>query len=279
MKKTITLLLIALLSFTSLFALVSCQTRQGTDSRQTITIGLECEYAPYNWTQLDDSDGAVQIDGTDYYANGYDIKIAKFLAAALDRRLVVKKISWEGLIPAVQAGTIDMVIAGMSPTAERKESIDFSVSYYTSNLVVVVRKDGNFADAASLDDLKTANIVAQRGTFHGDALAQLRTVGNAQLYDSFVTMIVALGAQSIDGYIAEEPGAIADCNKNTDFKYVRLINNDTGFTIDDPSNVELAIGFKKNSQLLPAVNEILAGLPDELRLNLMENAISQQPVD
>jgi ABC-type amino acid transport substrate-binding protein len=139
-------------------------------------VGLECAYAPFNFTQIDDSNGAVQIYDAKgnpvagKYANGYDVMIAKKIAADMGKELVIVKLEWDALIPALKAGTINMIIAGMSPTAERKLSIDFSDEYYTSQLVVVVRKDGKYASAKTLDDLKGANITAQQGTFHLDAL-------------------------------------------------------------------------------------------------------------
>ncbi len=147
----------------------------GESGKAKLYVGLECAYAPFNFTQSDNSNGAVPIYNTNKvqiagYANGYDVMIAKRIAEALNMELAVVKMEWDPLIPAVMAGTIDMIIAGMSPTAERKQSIDFSDAYYNSQLVVVVRKDGPYADAKSLDDLKGAKITAQSGTFHLDAL-------------------------------------------------------------------------------------------------------------
>ena len=136
-------------------------------------VGLECAYAPFNFTQLDDANGAVPIYNPNYkrisgYANGYDVMIAKAIATALGKELVIVKQEWDALIPSLKAGTINMIIAGMSPTADRKESIDFSDAYYTSQLVV--RKDGAYAGAKSLDDVKGAKLTAQQVTFHLDAL-------------------------------------------------------------------------------------------------------------
>ena len=151
------------------------ETTGSAEGDNKLYVGLECAYAPFNFTQLDDSNGAVPIYNPNYkriagYANGYDVMIAKRIAAALGKELVIVKMEWDALIPAVNAGTIDMIIAGMSPTAVRKQSIDFSNDYYTSQLVVVVRKDGAYASAKSLDDLKGAKLTAQLGTFHLDAL-------------------------------------------------------------------------------------------------------------
>ena len=106
-----------------------------------LTIAMECAYAPYNWSQSDDSNGAVPISnvpGT--YANGYDVQIAQYVANRLGLKLEIYAMEWDSLIPAVNSGAIDAIVAGMSPTAERSEQLDFTDTYYESNLVVIIRK-------------------------------------------------------------------------------------------------------------------------------------------
>ncbi|SUO62354.1 amino acid ABC transporter permease [Streptococcus pyogenes] len=96
--------------------------------------------------------GAVPIEGTSQYANGYDVQVAKKIAKAMNKELLVVKTSWTGLIPALTSGKIDMIAAGMSPTKERRNEISFSNSYYTSQPVLVVTANGKYADATSLKD-------------------------------------------------------------------------------------------------------------------------------
>lgn len=109
----------------------------------TLKVAMECDYAPFNWTQTDNKNGAVPIssEGSDgLYANGYDVQIAKYIANALGLRLEINAIVWDSLIPGVKAGTYDLIAAGMSPTAERKAEVDFTSNYYSSNLVVIYKK-------------------------------------------------------------------------------------------------------------------------------------------
>ncbi|PKC51292.1 hypothetical protein RhiirA1_484070, partial [Rhizophagus irregularis] len=73
-------------------------------------------YPPFNWTQKDDSNGAVKIEGSNEYAGGYDVEIAKRVADALGKELVIVKTDWDGLLPALDTKVIDAIIAGMSPT-------------------------------------------------------------------------------------------------------------------------------------------------------------------
>ena len=109
----------------------------------TLKVAMECAYAPFNWTQTDNKNGAVPIasKGSEgLYANGFDVQIAKYVANALGLKLEIHAIEWGSLIPGVKAGTYDLIAAGMSPTAERRAEIDFTTNYYSSNLVVIYKK-------------------------------------------------------------------------------------------------------------------------------------------
>ena len=110
----------------------------------TLKIGMECAYEPYNWTDTDGSSfGAVPISSEgqqSLYANGYDVQIAQYVANRLGLKLEIYAMEWDSLIPAVNSGAIDAIVAGMSPTAERSEQLDFTDTYYESNLVVIIRK-------------------------------------------------------------------------------------------------------------------------------------------
>lgn len=275
MKKTskiIVLILILAIAASCTLVLTSCDS---DNSDNQLVVGLECAYIPFNFTQTTDANGAVKISNADGYANGYDVMIAKRIADALGKELVISKMEWDALVPAVQAGTIDLVIAGMSPTAERRESIDFSDAYYESNLVIVVRKDGAYANATSLADFDGAKLVAQQGTFHDSALeAQASEIGYTRLTprEDFPTMTSELAAKMYDGYVAEEPGAIADCAANNNLTYVHLTNNENGFTAT-AEDTQIAIGMRYGYEDKDAINNLLASLSEEERLAIMQNAV------
>lgn len=109
-------------------------------SNGTLKIAMECAYAPFNWSQMTDVNGAFKIQGSDLYANGYDVQIAKYIAAEMGMALEIYAAEWDALIAGVQASTYDAIIAGMSPTAEREEQVDFTDCYYNSNLVIIYKK-------------------------------------------------------------------------------------------------------------------------------------------
>ena len=120
---------------------IALQSSNTDPSNGTLRIAMECAYAPFNWTQTTDANGAVPISGKDnLYASGYDVQVAKYIAAELGMALEVYSYEWDSLIAAVQSGAVDAIIAGMSPTAEREEQVDFTDCYYNSNLVVIIKK-------------------------------------------------------------------------------------------------------------------------------------------
>lgn len=275
MKRLTTSFIAIVIAAVVLLALMPITASASTDtSAESLTVGMECGYAPFNYTQTKNKNDAVKISNADGYANGYDVMIAKRIAEELGRKLVIVKYEWDALIPAVTAGTLDFIIAGMSPTAERLESIDFSDAYYESQLVIVVRKDGNFANATCLDDFSGAKIVAQQGTFHDTALeaqASAHGITRQTPLATFPEMINALNTKAIDGYVAEEPGAVSDCSTNSDFTYIHLVNNTTGFTAS-AEDVQIAVGLKKGSELTAQVNAALAKIDSAERLELMNKA-------
>jgi len=282
MNKKILSLLVLLLSLTLMIG--GCGTANNSSSAQapqtnkeekeeTFRVGLECGYPPFNWTQLDDSNGAVPIEGSQEYAGGYDVEIAKRIAEGLGRKLVIVKTEWTGLLPALTSGKIDAIIAGMSPTAERKETIDFSDIYYKSDLVMVVKRGGKYENATSIRDFKGARITAQLNTFHYTVIDQIEGVNKQPAMDDFPAMRVALESGMIDGYVSERPEAISAEAANPNFKMVEFKD---GFATSD-EDTAIAVGLRKGSELREKINEILAGISEEERTRLMDEAIKNQP--
>lgn len=238
-------------------------------------VGMECGYAPFNWAQVEQTEGSVPIDGNQGYADGYDVQIARKIAEGLGRELVIVKIEWDGLIPALNSGMIDAVIAGMSPTEERKLSVLFTDNYYNSDLVIVVRKDGAYANATQLSDFSGARITGQQNTFHYTVIDQIEGVQKMTAMESFPSMIVALNAGVIDGYVSERPGAESACAANADLTYVEFGEN--GFvTSEDDTAIAIALKLT-DTELCGRINEILSTIDSDTRLALMTQALADQP--
>lgn len=280
MRKLFNLALIFVLTL----SIVGCSSDSNSTDDQVqsdesvIRIGMEANYTPYNWTQNSDANGAYPISAGGGYAGGYDVEIAKIIADELGKELVIVKSDWEGLTPALNSNMIDLIIAGMSPTEERKESINFSDPYYTSEYVIVVRSDSDYVDSTSLEDFSDAKISAQLNTFNYSLVDQIPNVSKEQAMDSFSSLIVALSSGTIDGYISEVPAAQSAVSSNPDLTYVSF-EDGNGFDARD-EDASIAVGVSKdNEDLLNQVNDILANISDDQRDQLMEDAIANQPLN
>ena len=263
----------------ALFALMlvlSCLPVHAEGTNGTLKVGMECGYAPFNWMQPNETEFTAPVQGGGY-ADGYDVQIARMIADALNMDLVIVKTEWDGLAMAVQSGAIDAIIAGMSPTAQRRMTLDFTDHYYQSELVVVVRKDGAYANATKLSDLSGANIVAQLNTFHDTVVDQIPGVKHAMPMESFPAMVVALQSGAVDGYVAERPGAVADVTANPDLTFIEF-EEGQGFVASE-DDTAIAIGLKIGSPLLSQINDVLATLDQAAREQLMLDATARQPLN
>ena len=287
MKKRLSTMVVLTLAIMMLFAGCGTKAEPKTDETtpevtttgapstedNTFKVGMECGYAPFNWTQNDDSNGAVAIKGTNQYAGGYDVEIAKKIAEGLGKELVIVKTEWDGLVPALVSGKIDAIIAGMSPRADRKETIDFSDNYYKSDLVIVVKKGSKYENATSIQDFSGAKITAQLNTFHYTVIDQIKGVKKETAMDNFPAMRVALESGIIDGYVSERPEGVSAVAANENYAMVEFTD---GFETS-PDDTAIAVGIEKGSDLTPKINEILAGISLEDQISIMDTAILNQP--
>ncbi len=280
-KKFVTSLLVAATVAVSAFSLASCGGAAGAkdlekvQEKGTIVVGMECAYAPYNWAQTTANEYTVAIQNN-MYADGYDVQVAKKIAEHLGVTLVIQPLEWDGLIPALNANSIDLVIAGMSPTAERKESIDFSDTYYDSNLVMVIRADGNYTNATKISDFAGAKITGQLNTFHYSVIDQIAGVQKQTALPDFAALTSSLKSGTIDGYVCEKPGAVSAVTAYSEFKYIEFAEGN-GFKCN-PEDASISVGLRKGSTLTEKVNEALAKISKAEREKMMENAIARQPV-
>lgn len=277
--------LLVMISIMTAIVLAACGTSDkkeggssdaGTDKEEgggEFRIGMEAGYPPFNWTQQDDANGAVKIADNAEYAGGYDVQMAKKIAEGLGKELVIVKMEWDGLVPALQSNKIDAIIAGMSPTEERKKTIDFTENYYTSDFVMVIKKGSKYEDAKSIQDFSGAKITSQLNTSNYTVIDQIKGVEKQTAMESFPAMRVALEAGKIDGYVAERPEGISASAANDKFTYVAF---EEGFDTD-LSNTSIAVGLRKDDTNREKINEILKGISEDDRQAIMEEAISQQP--
>ena len=268
--------------------MVSCCTALA-DSEPTgvedgvFTIAMECAYAPYNWTQTDDSNGAVPIKDSSDYANGYDVMIAKKICDANGWQLEILRSDWDSLVPAVQTGMIDAAIAGQSMTAARSEQVDFAGPYFYASIVCVTKTDSQFADAQSISDLSGGTCTAQIATiWYDQCLPQIQGAQIQTAAETAPAMLMALETGMVDFICTDMPTAQGAVAAYPDLKILNFSGTDGDFQFTDEEraeNVNIGISVRKgNTGLVEAINNVLSTMTEDDFNELMAEAIAIQPV-
>lgn len=272
MKKMFLVLTVLFALGLSACSAASYEVKEGN----TLVVGLEAAYAPYNWTTQTANDFTVPLSGQPgAFADGYDVVVASYIASELGLVLEIKAIEWDGLIPALQAGQIDVIIAGMSPTSERQKTVNFSTEYYRAQQVLVVRSNSTYANATSLASFTGAKVVAQLGTLQDDLIGQIPGVNHQTPLDSYNALTNSVLSSVADAFIAELPVAMSIVQSNSNLTYVNLTGSN-GFTLSE-EDVTTAVALRKrDAALLEAINGVLAGLSIETRDAWMLAALGRQ---
>jgi len=246
------------------------------DNNDTIVIGMEADYAPYNWSTNTQSEFTHPIHSRNDFADGYDIQIAKLIAEGLGKKLVIKAIGWDGLPSALKSGQIDLLLVGMTPTPDREKTILFSSEYYRAEPVLVLRKDSSFnGEGKTLNDFNGARVVAQQGTIYETLVDQLPGTKVQTSLEDYSMLLQAVRNKTTDLVIAELPVAESMILKHDDLTYIRF-QEDTGFKVDTKL-VIVSIGMTLiNTDLKQRVDSILATISQETREQIMNAAITRQ---
>lgn len=264
---------------TVLFALTlsACSTSSyEVEEGNTLVVGLEAAYAPYNWTTQAQNEFTVPLSGQPgAYVDGYDVVVAQYIADELGLVLEVKAIEWDGLIPALQAGQIDVIIAGMSPTSERAQTVNFSSEYYRAQQVMVVRTDSSFAAATTLAGFTGAKVVAQLGTLQDDLIDQIPSVIHQTPLDSYNALTNSVLSGVADAFIAELPVAMSIVQSNSNLTFINFTGSN-GFTVSEEDITTAVALRKRDNALLEAINGVLAELSVETRDAWMLAALNRQ---
>ena len=240
---------------------------------------MECAYAPYNWTQPDDSNGAVPISDSNEYAYGYDVMMAKKICEELDYDLEIVRLDWDSLIPAIQSGQVDCVIAGQSITSERLQAVDFSEPYYYASIVTLTKKDSPYANAKSVADLKGATCTSQQSTIWYDVcLPQIEDANILSATASAPDMLMSLNADKCDIVVTDQPTGKGALVAYPDFVMLDFGGGEDDFQVSD-EEINIGISMKKgNTELKEAIDSVLSTMtPDDFSA-MMDEAIAAQPL-
>ena len=276
MKKIIAMILAGLM----ILSLASCGTTAKTGVEDgVLTVAMECAYAPYNWTQTNNSNGAVPIKGTNEYANGYDVMMAKKICEANGWELEIVRLDWDSLVPAVQTGQVDAVIAGQSMTAERMEQVDFAGPYLYASIVCLTKNTSKFASAKGISDLSGGSCTSQTSTIWYDTcLPQISGANIKSSKESAPAMLMALETGDVDFVCTDMPTAQAALIAYPDMVLLDFTNSSDNFNVDEGDiNIGISV-MKGNTTLKDSINKALEGLDADDFNEIMNEAIKIQPV-
>jgi len=246
---------------------------------KTLRVAMECAYAPYNWTQPDDKNGAVPIAGSNEFAYGYDVMMAKKICEELGYELEIVRLDWDSLIPALQSGQADCVIAGQSITSDRLQAVDFSEPYYYASIVTLVKEGSKYENAASVADLAGATCTSQQSTiWYQNCLPQIENADILAATASAPDMLMSLNTGKCDLVVTDQPTGKGALVAYPNFKMLEFGGGDKDFQVSD-EDINIGISMKKgNTELKTAIDSILSKMTKDDFSKMMDEAISVQPL-
>ena len=278
MKKIMCLALAVMM----VLSLVACGGKKASTGVEdgVLTVGMECAYAPYNWSQPDDSNGAVPIVNSEgNYANGYDVMMAKKLCEANGWKLEVMQLDWDSLVPAVQNGTVDAVIAGQSMTAERMEMVDFAGPYLYATIVCLAKQGTAQAEAKGISEL-SGTCTSQMGTIWYDScLPQIEGADIQTAAESAPAMLMALETGAVDFVCTDMPTAQGALVAYPDMVLLDFAGTEDDFEVSDEEvNIGISI-MKGNTTLKTALDGVLSQMTADDFNAMMADASAVQPIE
>ena len=292
MKKIIAMMLAAVMML-AMAACAPATTQNGDQTGATggeatftgvedgvLTVAMECAYAPYNWSQPDDSNGAVPIVNSEgNYANGYDVMMAKKICEANGWTLEVMQLDWDSLVPAVQNGTVDAVIAGQSMTAERMEMVDFAGPYLYATIVCLTKADSALASAKGISEM-SGTCTSQMGTIWYDScLPQIEGADIQTAAESAPAMLMALETGAVDFVCTDMPTAQGALVAYPDMVILDFAESGDDFEVSEEEiNIGISI-MKGNTVLKTAIDGVLGEMNADDFNALMAEAIAVQPIE
>jgi ABC-type amino acid transport substrate-binding protein len=240
----------------------------------TLRIGMEAAYAPYNWQATEESEFTIPIENVSgAFADGYDVQIAKKIAEGLEMDPVAVKLEWDGLIEALGQGQIDLIIAGMTATPERMESIDFTDPYYVGTYGLMVKAGSEYENATSIQDFAGAAVLGQKDTLLDTVIDEIEGVNHLSPVPTVPDQISNLLAGSCDA-ITFDVGNIASMTEAHPELVGIIFDEGKGFSEEVPVNIGISKG---QDDIVAQMNDILATISEDDRQAIWAAAVERQP--
>ena len=251
-----------------------------------LRVGMECAYAPFNWTQgsseVANGETAPLIYGTDSdYAYGYDVMVAQMIADELGMELEVHRVDWSSIVLGLNAGDYDMIIGGMAYTTERDAAVDFTDTYYIRDNVAIVRADSQYASATTLSELAGASVTTQIGTTWVNMLSQVPDSTEVTPSETTTQAVMNVANGVADVMITDEPTAMSAVAAYPELTYIVLDESDTFQNVEGETN-NCCIAVREGStELVDILNGALEAIEwDESKMaEYMDLAVELQPLN
>ena len=249
-----------------------------------LRVGMECAYAPFNWTQeseeVPNGDVAVPIYGSSDYAYGYDVMMAKKIADYLGMDLEIHKVEWDSIGLAMDSGEYDCIIAGMGRTPEREAAYSFTEPYYYRDNCLTVKAGSGLEDITSLADLAGKNVVVttQTGTGWVTLQEQIPDRVEGANYATTAECFMAVSNGVADVALIDKPTAQSALLTNKDLVLIAF-EEGKGF-VDDNGMTNVCIATRlKDTELRDKIQGAMDALKwDKEQMDaMMELAIELQP--
>lgn len=269
---------LAILMMTALLSGAQAGVPSGVEDG-VLTVAMECNYAPYNWSQSDDSNGAVPISGSNEYANGYDVMMAKKLCEANGWKLEIVRLDWDSLVPAVLSGVVDAVIAGQSMTAARAEMVDFAGPYLYASIVCLARQGTPQAEAKGISELR-GYCTSQLGTiWYSVCLPQIPNAEIQPAAESAPAMLMALETGAVDFVCTDIPTAQGALAVYPDMVLLDFSGSEDNFVVSEEEiNIGISV-MKGNVVLKDALDAVLSTMTVDDFNAMMAEATAIQPIN
>ena len=243
-----------------------------------LRVGMECAYAPSNWQEMSPSDTNVPIENVPGgYAQGYDVQFARIIADHLGLKLVIVKMGWDGLIPVLDHGQIDAIIAGMMDTAERRQAVNFSETYSRkpAEYAMMVNAGSKYESAKNIQDFSGASVLGQKDTALDSVIDQIQGVNHLPGVSSVPDMLARLREGACDALVINAENGEGYMASTPTFRVVRFEKEEDGFVLPSKGS---CVGIRKTDEaLLALVNEAVTAVPIPTRLAMWAEAEAAQP--
>ena len=277
--KNFFLIAVLLIASVCYFGLHNSSDVSVNEPDKVLRVGVECDYPPNNWEEDHSTNSNVPlVNKNGFFADGYDIQIAKIAARSLGAKLEVKEIAWEDLIPALNRNEIDAIFSGMLDTNERKKIISFTESYEArvTEYAVVIQKSGKWTDAKKLTDFEGARFVAQVDSNLDSAIDQLTGAIHLPPVNATAEMLEALLNNKADGIVTDFGIAETYAKEHSNLKVVAFPKGES-FVFDHTS---VCAGVRKTDvELLKDLNKVFENLSAEERQKIMDGALAKHMND